>query len=49
MLNRMFLIIKYHFEGFLQRENIMLGNSQTFGLKKFWSYPVKTLHIHVGK
>ena len=29
--------------------HVCLGNSQTTGLKNFWSYPVNTLHIHLGK
>ena len=29
--------------------HVCLGNSQTAGLKNFWSYPVKTHYIHKGK
>ena len=47
----MFFIIKYHFEGMFEKRkyHVCLGNYQTTGLNNFVSYPVKTLHIHVGK
>ena len=28
---------------------VCLGNSQTTGLKNFWSYPITTLYIHYSK
>ena len=51
-MNMIFFIIKYHFQGvFFEKGKyyVFLGNSQTLGLKNFWSNPVKTLHIHIGK